>query len=109
MDARFDALKPQPPVLPDLELATTAAAGDVLSINGLPLLRTPRTVPVSIRVTQAGSCQLVVSELVNFDGIRCVLTDAVTGLTVPLVAGSTYAFAATPGTSQRFRVYFSLR
>ena len=67
------------------------------------------TVPVSIRVAQAGPCQLVVSELANFQGIRCTLTDAVMGRSVPLMAGATYTFAATPGSSQRFRLHFSLR
>ncbi|MFD2720857.1 beta strand repeat-containing protein [Hymenobacter monticola] len=103
-DAEYDARKLANPS--GLSLASLAA-GEELSINGLPVLTNATVlVPLTVQVPQAGSYLLQVGELANFTG-TATLVDALTGTRTVLATGTRYAFALT-GTSAtgRFSVEF---
>ena len=105
-DARYDARKLANPS--GLNLASTAA-GQNLSINGLPLLTATTVVTLSVAVPQPGRYALAAADLLNFaPGTALTLTDALAGTRTVLVAGTRYAFALA-GTTASGRFALELR
>jgi hypothetical protein len=92
-DAAFDA--PKLTAGNRVQLALDDAAGS-LAINGLPLLGTATvTVPLAVRVAQAGTYTLRADELLNLPaGATVQLYDALTGTRTPLAPQAAYTFTA---------------
>ncbi|GAA4377536.1 hypothetical protein GCM10023186_12760 [Hymenobacter koreensis] len=85
------------------------AGSQELSISGLPALNTTAvTVPLAVRVAQAGSYTLQASELINLPlGWVATLHDAQTGAAINLQAQPNYTCTITPGQALgRFRLEF---
>ncbi len=82
-------------------------AGNELSINGLPLLTGPTTVPLNLNVPAAGSYTLYAASLVNFGATNVYLLDTQTGTRTNLGQQASYTFStsarALPG---RFSLFF---
>ncbi|MCI1190149.1 carboxylesterase family protein [Hymenobacter sp. DH14] len=105
-DARYDARKLANPS--GLNLASTAAGQD-LSINGLPLLTATTVVPLTVAVPQPGRYTLAAADLQNFaPGTSLTLTDALAGTRTVLAPGSSYSFALA-GTTAPGRFALELR
>ncbi len=95
-DAAFDAVKlPNPN---GLNLSATAATGEALAIQGLPLLTSATVVPLAVGVPAAGTYALLAPALLNVPASTQVfLLDALTGQRVDLrtLPASGYAFPLT--------------
>ena len=105
-DARYDAHKLANPS--GLNLASVAA-GQHLSINGLPLLTATTVVPLAVAVPQPGRYTLAATDLLNFaPGTALTLTDAQAGTRTALTPGVRYAFVLA-GTTAPGRFALELR
>ena len=105
LDARYDAVKLANPS--GFQLAS-AAAGQHLAINGLPVPgATALVVPLAVAVPQAGSYAIGAAEVANFGSGTVTLLDALTGTRTVLTAGASYAFVLSgPAAPGRFAVEF---
>ena len=93
-DAKFDA--PYLPATHGLDLATDAGA-DALTINGLPQLTSPVTVPLRVHAPAAGTYTLAVDELLNLPaGYHAYLRDGSTGTYTDLTTTPSVSLALTP-------------
>jgi hypothetical protein len=93
-DAKFDA--PYLPATHGLDLATDASA-DALSINGLPALTGPVTVPLRMHAPAAGTYTLAVDELNNLPaGYHAYLRDSSTGTYTDLTTTPSVSLPLTP-------------
>jgi hypothetical protein len=93
-DAKFDA--PYLPATHGLDLATDASA-DALSINGLPALTGPVTVPLRVHAPAAGTYSLAADELANLPaGYHAYLHDSSTGTYTDLAATPSVSLTLTP-------------
>jgi hypothetical protein len=93
-DAKFDA--PYLPATHGLDLATEASA-DVLTINGLPQLAGPVTVPLRLHAPAAGTYTLAVDELANLPaGYHAYLRDSSTGTYTDLATTPSVSLALNP-------------
>jgi hypothetical protein len=93
-DAKFDAT--YLPATHGLDLATDASA-DALSINGLPALTGPVTVPLRVHAPAAGTYTLAVDELNNLPaGYHAYLRDSSTGTYTDLTTTPSVSLALTP-------------
>jgi endo-1,4-beta-xylanase len=105
-DGAYDAEKLLNPH--GLNLASVAA-GASQSINGLPLLSGPTTVPLTVGVPAAGTYTLQAATLANLANTAVYLLDATTGQQINLHQQSSYTFtvgnAALPITG-RFSLSF---
>ncbi|UOQ99937.1 T9SS type A sorting domain-containing protein [Hymenobacter sp. 5317J-9] len=92
-DAAFDA--PKLTAGHRVQLALDDVTGP-LAISGRPLLgNAPLTVPLAVRVAQAGTYTLRADELLNLPvGATVQLRDALTGTVTPLTPQVTYTFTA---------------
>jgi hypothetical protein len=83
------------------------AGADGLSINALPSLSTVPTIPLGVRVGQAGSHTLEATELLNLPpGTEVWLEDRALGLRQNLTLTPAYSFSMSPGyTGQRFYLW----
>ena len=112
-DAQFDAVKRTNST--GLNLASLAATGEALAIDGRPAFTAATVLPLTVGVPAAGTYSLTAAALSNLPaGLDAFLSDAVTGQTVNLSQQPSYAFTvstaqATASTSGRFRLHFSLR
>ena len=93
-DSQFDAVKlPNPN---GLNLASAATSGESLAIDGRPAFGATTTLPLTVGVPAAGAYSLSAAALANLPaGLRAYLTDAQTGQTVSLAAGTSYPFSVT--------------
>jgi hypothetical protein len=93
-DAKFDA--PYLPATHGLDLATDAGT-EALTINGLPALAGPVTVPLRVHAPAAGTYTLAVDELRNLPaGYHAYLRDGSTGTYTDLATTPSVSLALTP-------------
>jgi hypothetical protein len=93
-DAKFDAS--YLPATHGLDLATEASA-EALSINGLPQLTGPVTVPLRLHVPAAGTYTLAVDELANLPaGYHAYLRDGSTGTATDLATTPSVSLTLAP-------------
>ncbi len=104
-DARFDAYK-----LDNSSRLNVGSiiASDELSVNGLPMLVGPVTVPLSLTVPATGSYTLNAVDLLNFGaGTLVHLLDTETGARINLAEQPTYTFKAQSLSMRgRFSLHF---
>lgn len=83
------------------------AGADALSINALPSLATVPSIPLGVRVSQAGSHTLVATELLNLPpGTEVWLEDRELGTRQNLTLTPSYGFSMSPSyTGQRFYLW----
>ena len=106
-EATRDAVKLPNPT--GLNLASAAANGEELAINGLPLLAAqPVIVPLRLTAPVAGSYTFAVAELANFDATTVVeLRDALTGTVQTLTPQTSLRVSLPAGaTGSRFTLVF---
>ncbi|WP_165821974.1 T9SS type A sorting domain-containing protein [Hymenobacter edaphi] len=106
LDAAYDAVKlPNPS---GLNLATLAATGDALAIDGRPAFTAATVVALRVQVPMAGAYTLRASQLLNLvPGTQVFLHDAQTGLDTELLPQTVCPFVLSGLTSgPRFTLVF---
>ena len=112
-DAQNDARKLANPS--GLNLASVAATGEALAIDGRPAFTTTTTLPLTVGVPAAGTYTLAAAALNNLPAtLDALLTDAATGQTVNLRTQPAYTFSvtstqATASITGRFTLHFAAR
>ncbi len=108
-DAQNDARKLLNPS--GLNLASVAATGEALAIDGRPAFTTITTLPLTVGVPAAGTYTLAAAALNNLPAtLDALLTDAATGQTVNLRAQPAYVFSVTsPQAAASITGRFTLR
>ena len=93
-DAQFDALKL--PNTTGLNLASVAASGEALAIDGRAAFTSSTVWPLTVGVPAAGVYTLTAAAINNMPvGLDAVLTDALTGQVVNLRLQPAYSFTVT--------------
>ncbi len=97
-DAAYDAVK-----LPNtngMNLASLAATGEQLAIDGRPAFTAATRIPLALAVPAAGSYTLTAANLANFTAAdRAELVDNLTGTRTLLTTGTAYAFTTATTTA----------
>jgi hypothetical protein len=112
-DAQYDALKL--PNTTGLNLASVAASGESLSIDGRPVFTANTVLPLTVGVPAAGAYTLTAAALSNLPAnLDAVLSDALTGQTVNFGQQPAYSFSVSPAAamaliSGRFTLRFAAR
>ncbi|AII54391.1 IPT/TIG domain-containing protein [Hymenobacter sp. APR13] len=97
-DREFDAAKLWNPN--GLSVATLAASGEALAIDGRPAFPLGQPVPLTVQAPQAGSYSLTASDLANLPaGTAVTLVDLSTGTRTPLLSGTRYSLTLPAGTT----------
>ena len=108
-DPSFDAQKLSN--LTGLNLSTSLASGQQLSIDGQPELGTAqRIVPLTVGVPTPGSYTLAASQLLNLSAVPVYLRDRQSGALIDLAQQPTYPFMVSNATTLvtgRFELVFS--
>jgi hypothetical protein len=98
-DGQYDAAKL--PNASGLNLSSTAASGENLSIDGSPAFAAATVLPLAVGVPAAGTYSLSAADLAKLPaGLVAYLTDAQTGQLVPLSVGSSYRFGVSAAEAQ---------
>lgn len=97
-DREFDAAKLWNPN--GLSVATLAASGEALAIDGRPAFPLGQPVPLTVQAPQAGTYSFTATDLLNLPaGTDVVLVDLMTGTRTPLLAGTRYSLTLPAGTT----------
>nr|WP_246558962.1 T9SS type A sorting domain-containing protein [Hymenobacter piscis] len=97
-DQEFDAAKLWNPS--GLSLATLAASGEALAIDGRPAFPLGQPVPLTVQAPRAGTYSLTATDLLNLPaGTDVVLVDLTAGTRTPLQAGTRYSLTLPAGTT----------
>jgi Secretion system C-terminal sorting domain len=97
-DREFDAQKLWNPN--GLSVATLAASGEALAINGRPAFPLGQPVPLTVQTPQAGTYALTATDLLNLPaGTDVVLVDLSAGTRTPLLAGTRYSLTLPAGST----------
>ncbi|MFD2720452.1 alkaline phosphatase PhoX [Hymenobacter monticola] len=113
LDSQFDAVKMANST--GLNLASEAASGEALAIDGRPAFTAATVLPLRVGVPAAGTYTLTAAALLNLPAsLDVFLTDAATGQTVNLRQQVAYSFAVTSVQAAalitgRFTLHFAQR
>ncbi|MDO7884907.1 FG-GAP-like repeat-containing protein [Hymenobacter cheonanensis] len=98
-DAAYDAVKLPNPT--GLNLASLAASGESLAIDGRPAFTAATVIALTVGVPAAGTYALRAPALANLPaGLAAYLRDAQTGQLTRLSAGTSYTFSASTAEAQ---------
>jgi hypothetical protein len=97
VDGEFDATKL--PNTSGLNLASLAASGQPLAIDGRADFATATSIPLTIGVPAVGRYTLSAATLANLTGTRAELVDNLTGTRTVLAPSASYAFTMTTFTA----------
>ncbi|QKG54358.1 T9SS type A sorting domain-containing protein [Hymenobacter sp. BRD67] len=108
-DSKYDAAKLPNPT--GLNLASVAASGESLAIDGRGAFTAATVLALNVGVPAAGTYTLMATSLSNLPaGLTAYLTDAQTGQTTQLSPGGSYSFSVTAAQATSLLVgRFSLR
>jgi Secretion system C-terminal sorting domain len=97
-DREFDAAKLWNPS--GLSVATVAASGEALAIDGRPAFPLGQPVPLTVQTPRAGSYSLTATDLLNLPaGTDVVLVDLSASTRTPLLSGTRYSLTLPAGTT----------
>ncbi|MDO7874379.1 choice-of-anchor J domain-containing protein [Hymenobacter sp. ASUV-10] len=97
LDPQADAVKL--PNTTGLNLASLAATGEQLAIDGRPSFTSTTSIPLFVGVPALGRYTLTAAHLANLVGVRVELVDQFTGTRTLLTAGASYTFTLSSYTA----------